>query len=638
MRITLVAIHPLPSPQAVPLAAAFLAAALENAPPLTGRISVTILDLYCGQSAEECSREIAATSPDLVGFSVYLWNRELCSATARLLRQGDSPPLLCCGGPEATASRTDMLREGEWDFLVVGEGEQPLRLAVESILSGRGYAGIPGIATPGDEGPRLTPASPPRELDTLPSPYLSGILRPSAYPGVLWQIARGCSFACDFCFDGGEQGGVRRFSLQRVEAELELFVRSGVSQVFVLDSTFNQDKRRAREILRLIARLAPHIHFHFEVRSEFIDREQARLFANITCSLQIGLQSASPPVLAGVGRSFRRDDFVSRVSLLNETGAIFGFDLIYGLPGDSLEGFRASLDFALGLQPNHLDIFPLALLPATRLAGRSGELKLQHLPEAPYTLIATPDFPEADMATARRLATACDIFYSRGKSVAWFLPVVGETGLTPSAFLLDFAAYLQQTADSGIGGESSLSDDEIVALQRGFLSRIFGSRRLKSLLPLALDLVEYHFHYAAALMAVAPSPPAEEEIDRLPLLALPLTVAASARLATFSYEILDILESGVPDLGEFAANLPRSGSQAVIYPRGGEVCTESLAQSYFRLLQRLDGTTPAGKVAAALRIPRQEALPFLQFALAEGIITRLTSPHVESHHSNERHT
>jgi len=618
VNLTLVAIHPARSPQSVPLAAACLAASLAQNPGTAAKVKTTIIDLYCHQPPEECAAAIAATLPDMVGFSVYLWNRGACCATARLLRQGNKKATLFCGGPEATAARQGMLDSGEWDFIITGEGEAPLAAVVENILDNRGYADVPGVATLGESGIRLTPALPLQELDSLPSPYISGIIRPANYQGILWQIARGCGFACDFCFDGGEHGGVRRFSLQRVEKELRFFVESGVSQVFVLDSTFNQDRKRAKEILRLIARIAPHIHFHFEVRSEFIDREQARLFAAITCSLQIGLQSASPDVLRGVGRSFNRADFISRIGLLNQSGAVFGFDLIYGLPGDTIAGFRASLDFALSLYPNHLDIFPLALLPGTRLAQRSRELGLSHLPESPYTLLATPDFPPEEMELARRLAMACDIFYSRGKAVAWFAAVVAETGLSPSAFLMEFAGYLQE---SGKGtAENDLGDAEILALQSGFISALFSRLKKKTLLPLALDLVTYNYHYAAALMAVPPQPPSEGELAGQDIQRLPLRLADSARLATFSYEILEIMETGVPDLRQFAASFSRCGSVAVIYPRGGEVFTESLIKPYYRLLERLDGSTPAGQIAAALRIPADEAVSFLEFALAEGIV------------------
>lgn len=84
-----------------------------------------------------------------------------------------------------------------------------------------------------------------------------------------------------------------------MEAELRHFVAQQVSQVVVLDLTFNQDVTRAKAILRLIARIAPQIHFHFEVRAEFIDAEMARLFAGIIRSLQIGLQSAESRRAAG---------------------------------------------------------------------------------------------------------------------------------------------------------------------------------------------------------------------------------------------------------------------------------------------------------------------------------------------------
>jgi radical SAM superfamily enzyme YgiQ (UPF0313 family) len=268
---------------------------------------------------------------------------------------------------------------------------------------------------------------------------LNHILDTAHYPGLLWQLSRGCGFRCDFCFDSRDRHGVRRFSLQRIEAELRHFSVSGVSQIFVLDSTFNQDVRRAKSILRLIRRITPQIHFHFEVRSEFIDREMAELFAGITCSLQIGLQSADPQVLNEVGRSFKRNDFVNKTMFLNDVGAVFGFDLMYGLPGDTLDGFRESLDFALGLYPNHLDIFPLAILPGTALAARSESIDLEYLPKPPYTLIRSPGFNSESMNAAHKLAKACDIFYTRGRAVAWFNGVLNPLGLRPSDFLQRFS-------------------------------------------------------------------------------------------------------------------------------------------------------------------------------------------------------
>jgi radical SAM superfamily enzyme YgiQ (UPF0313 family) len=564
--------------------------------------------------------EIVKLRPVAIGFSLYVWNRGMCCEIADELRRRQPELTIFAGGPEATADPQGVLTCSSFDFLIYGEGEGPFAAVCARLLKGEELAGVPGVVTRTKEGITLIPAVPSINLDAIPSPWLSGIINCENYPGILWQLSRGCGFSCDFCFDSRDHHGVRRFSLTRVEAELRHFATHGTNQVFVLDSTFNQDLPRAKKILRLIKKIAPGIHFHFEVRSEFIDRELAQLFAAITCSLQIGLQSANSEVLKGVGRSFKRDDFVSRTMLLNDSGAVFGFDLMYGLPGDTLTGFRDSLDFALGLYPNHLDIFPLAILPGTALAARAETIGLKHLPAPPYTLLSSPSFSSAEMQMAQRLATACDIFYTRGRAVAWFNGILEPLGIQPVEFLQRFEEWLEKRQGDGIT-ETDLSDDQIWELQRIFLTSMFSPKKLKRFLPAVLDLVDYHYHYAAALMSPIQAPP-EVISSTKSFLDLQLRLAPTARLATFHYEILEILEAGVADVRGFCDSLQQTGSRAVIYPTTEGVCTESVSEEYFRLLEQLDGSNPALHTVTRLGIPTEEALVFLEFAMQEGIVER----------------
>ncbi|NVN98141.1 MAG: radical SAM protein [Geobacteraceae bacterium] len=620
LTLALISIHPSKSPQSVPLAAAFLSAAIKKSSELSGSVQVQLMDLFADQTARECADTIKSAAPDMVGFSVYTWNRRLSASTATLLKNELPGTTLFCGGPEATADQSGLLHEAPWDFLVHGEGEGTLVEALKARLHGGPQGAIPGLATL--ENKKLISSPPGNQLDlaTVPSPLLSGEIDPAGYSGMLWQISRGCSFGCEFCFDGGGSRKVRRFPLERIESELRWFVKNGVSQVFVLDSTFNSDRERAVSILRLIKKIAPQIHFHFEVRSEFLDKSQAKLFASITCSLQIGLQSADPVVLKNSGRNFSATDFSSKIALLNETGAVFGFDLIYGLPGDTLSGFRKSLDFALNLYPNHLDIFPLAVLPGTRVAERSRELALEHLEAPPYTLIASPSFGKKDMAAAARLAAACDIFYSRGKAVSWFMSLLHLLKMKPSELLERFYDYALK---AGVSLESAteLDDERIYTLQSGFVTGILKERKLGKFLPAALDMITFNYHYAAALMAAPPLLPTEKGLAGVNLCGLPLTLASSARLATFSYEILELLDSGVADLREISSIFSPTGSYAVIYPKNGEVLTESLNEAFYRLLEKLDGTTRAGEIARKFGIPKTETESFLRIAALEGIVS-----------------
>ena len=583
MRVTLVAIHPYPSPQAVPLANSFLKSYLSTDEELSAGIAVKLCDFFLGQDAGSCVSELLAGSPDAVGFSLYLWNRAECREIAEALRRRRPDMPLFAGGPEPTADPEGVFREAPFDFLIVGEGEVPFLGAMGRLCAGLTVSGIGGIAVRDGSAVSVSFSRPVELLDTIPSPYLSGTLPLAGYDGVLWQLSRGCDFTCSFCFDQKGVQGVRRFSLERLQAELNLFVRKRVAQVFVLDSTFNQDMKRAKEVLGLIRKVAPHIHFHFEVRSEFLDAELARLFSEVNCSLQIGLQSADPGVQKGVRRIFNPVDFAAKVALLNEAGAVFGFDLIYGLPGDTLHGFEQSLDFAIGFYPNHLDIFPLAVLPGTDLAARADALGISRLTTPPYTVQSTPTFSADDMRAAARLALACDVFYSRGKAVAWFNTVITPLGLTPAEFFRGFGRWLEEKGGSG-PAEQDFTDEDIWRMQRSYLELHFSGKRLRKLLPAALDLVDYHYQYAAALLAPQPELPTDRELELADLLAMSFALAPGARLARFSYEIFDILEAGEIELREFAACFSPSCSCAVIYPRAGEVFTESLIEPYFRLL------------------------------------------------------
>lgn len=605
MELQLVAIHPYPSPQSIPLANAFLKAFARNSP-----VSILLTDFYLGQDAAACAEQIAANKPVAVGFSLYVWNRDLCCEIASQLRYRYPSFILFCGGPEASADAGSIFSQGVFDFVIPGEGEAPFLSLCNVLAEGSDFSGIPGLLLPGVP---VTSSPPPiSDLDTIPSPYLTGIIDTRATPGLLWQLSRGCSFTCDFCFDARGVHGVRHFSLERVEAELRHFAASGVSQIFVLDSTFNMDRDRAKKILRLIKKLAPAIHFHFEVRSEFIDREMAGLFAQITCSLQIGLQSAHPEILKLVGRTFNRKDFTAKAGLLNESGAVFGFDLMYGLPGDTLAGFCQSLDYALSLYPNHLDIFPLAVLPGTRLAAAGASLKLSWDVQPPYLLKHTDTFSAADMAAAADLAAGCDIFYTRGKSVAWFNAVVALLNIKPSAFLSLFSTWLIGERGRGIQ-EADLSDDDIQELQQHFLSYLLRERKLHKYLPLVRDLVTYHHLYASVLLADSRDSSSASESS-----CSGLKLASSSRLAHFTYDIEELLACGEPRLRWMFENLAPVSSHAVIYLNEGMVCTEPLDKAYFTLLEIIRDNVTGDFAKAGLS--HNEVDEFVEFARQEGIV------------------
>ncbi len=507
-RVSLLLIHAAHSDEALPLGAACVAAALARA----GGPRARLVEAWPEEPLERLAARILEDKPDILGISLYLWNRKASIALAQLLREMRPALRLFCGGPDASARPQGLALQayegidggGPFDLVVRGEGEGAAgdlaawMAGEESASPGGGAQPIPAI---------LSPA--PLDGGELVSPWLDGSLDMAGRDCILWELARGCPWACSYCYESRGTRRLRRLPDERLAAELELIASSGVSSVFVLDPSFNADGERAIRILdQLLAQAAKPgatpIHWHFEVRAEQLTRAQARRFARLGASLQIGLQSASEAVCAAINRPFKAGPFASKIALLNEEGCIFGLDLMYGLPEDSLAGFRKSVDWALGLWPNNLDIFPLALLPGTALHEQAAELGLEADSEPPYLLRSTRGFSPADLASAALLSKAVDVFYNKGRAVPWFLQILNPLGLKPVAFLEGFARFVGSALDTapraaGFGSPETADPVAIERLQLAWIDEVYTQAKLDWILPAVWDLVRFHGACARAL-------------------------------------------------------------------------------------------------------------------------------------------
>lgn len=92
--------------------------------------------------------------------------------------------------------------------------------------------------------------------------------------------------------------------------------------------------------------------------------------------LSIGMQSARPHVLAALDRTHDPANVATAVAAARAAGLDVSVDLIYGAPGESLEDWRASLETAVALQPDHLSAYALIIEDGTKLARqiRSGQV------------------------------------------------------------------------------------------------------------------------------------------------------------------------------------------------------------------------------------------------------------------------
>ena len=94
--------------------------------------------------------------------------------------------------------------------------------------------------------------------------------------------------------------------------------------------------------------------------------------------VSVGMQSVVPHVLATLERTHDPARVATAVAAARAAGLATSLDLIYGTPGESLDDWRASLDAAVALEPDHVSAYALVVEEGTKLAAqvRRGEVAM----------------------------------------------------------------------------------------------------------------------------------------------------------------------------------------------------------------------------------------------------------------------
>lgn len=95
--------------------------------------------------------------------------------------------------------------------------------------------------------------------------------------------------------------------------------------------------------------------------------------------VNLGVQTFTPHVQARIGRIQPLDMVERAVDLLGTAGIATGFDLMYGLPGQTPDDLAATLDAAIGMQPARVALFGYAHMP--RLLPRQRRIDAGNLPD-----------------------------------------------------------------------------------------------------------------------------------------------------------------------------------------------------------------------------------------------------------------
>ena len=185
-------------------------------------------------------------------------------------------------------------------------------------------------------------------------------------------------FYCDFAAYSGQNKLADRY-LAALEAEAALHPNLSPETLYVGGGT--PSELTAPQIEDLFARLRrayPAARFAestFEGNPESLDEEKLDVLVKVGVTrLSIGLQTADDALLPAIGRRHTSAQFAEMFKAARRAGVpALSVDLMFGLPGQTVESLKATLDFVLELAPEHISLYGLQIEDRTLFAKRGVE-------------------------------------------------------------------------------------------------------------------------------------------------------------------------------------------------------------------------------------------------------------------------
>ncbi len=346
-----------------PLGLGYIASVLRD-----GGHDVTFVDPEAhGQTYSDLERILTEIEPGLVGIGCSTPNFAVALKIAGIARKCTKAKI-CVGGVHVSALPKETLRDNDiLDFVVMGEGEYTLL----ELAGGVSPSKIKGIARRVGKKVVINPPRPfIEDVDSIPFPArdLADMdkYRPAAYVGMGKKSAtmitsRGCPSRCTFCASHLTLGNrFRPRSPENVVDEIEHLVNDyGIEHIIFEDDTFTVDVERAKKICNLMIERKIDINWYCFSRVNVISRDLLSVMKRSGCySIGYGVESGNPEILKTIKKGITLNQVRKAFDLTKKFNIrVLGF-FMFGLPGDTPETIRQTLDFAKEVNP-HMAFFNL---------------------------------------------------------------------------------------------------------------------------------------------------------------------------------------------------------------------------------------------------------------------------------------
>ena len=393
--------------------------------------------------------------PQIIGFGVYIWNVLQTTAVVRLLKARRPDIKIILGGPEVSHETNEQEITSLADHVITGWGDLSFAKLCRALIHG-----------PQTESQRLSKiiSGEQPDLNQILLPYTDYTDADLAHRVLYVEASRGCPFSCEFCLSALDKTAWA-FDLDLFLQEMETLYRRGARQFKFVDRTFNLKIDSSVRILKFFlnklagAESVAGLFVHFEVIPDHLPERLKSMIAQFppgALQFEVGIQSFTVDVQQRISRKQNNDKAAANLHwLVGHSNAHLHTDLIFGLPGETLESFAAGFDRLYALGPHEIQLGILKRLRGTPIVRHTAEFGMVYDPAPPYAVQATSTVDAATMQRIMRLTRYWDMLANSGRFQATLSlllnPQKTDEATSPFATFLALSDWLWQRTEKTSG-------------------------------------------------------------------------------------------------------------------------------------------------------------------------------------------
>lgn len=354
---------------------------------------------------EDVVEQILRHQPKVVGFGVYIWNAVQTEQVVALLKEVAPTTTVVLGGPEVSYEYDTQAIVELSDFVITGWGDISFASLVSRLLDNQKVS------------QKIISGEQPK-LDQIDMPYRLYTDDDIKNRVLYVEASRGCPFKCEFCLSALDKTAWP-FDLDLFLDEMGRLHDRGARHFKFVDRTFNLKIKNSLRILEFfLDRIDGDLFLHFEVIPDHLPdalKEMICKFPAGSLQFEIGIQTFDPAVQSLISR--RQDNNKAKENLswiTRHTQAHVHADLIFGLPGETMQSFADSFDQLYLLQPHEIQVGILKRLKGSPIIRHTTLHELVFNPNPPFNILSSDTVNFSQVQAMNRFARYWDIVGNSG--------------------------------------------------------------------------------------------------------------------------------------------------------------------------------------------------------------------------------